>query len=76
MGELPSKKKKREAGGRATALPLPLFCDFSCPHAAFPPADAVGACRREQAVYCTLLEKYNNKNAKCIGNRKGERRKG
>lgn len=46
--------------------PLPFFCDFHCQYADFPPADAVGACRREQAVYCTLLKKFNNRNNKCI----------
>jgi hypothetical protein len=45
---------------------LPAFCDYSCPHAAFAPNDASGACRREQAVFCSLAKKYNNKNARCI----------
>ncbi|MEK9137204.1 MAG: hypothetical protein AAB393_08780, partial [Bacteroidota bacterium] len=43
---------------------LPMFCDYMCVHASFPPPDAVGACRKEVAVYCTLLKKYNNKNAR------------
>jgi len=51
---------------RPSSSTLPLYCDFGCPRAAFAPADAVGACRREQAVYCTLLKRYNNKNARCI----------
>ena len=50
---------------------LPLFCDFSCPHAAFAPADATGACRREQGVYCTLLRAFNNKNSPCKARRRG-----
>ena len=45
---------------------FPLFCDYACPHAAFPPADAVGACRREQGVFCTLLTRFNNKNGPCL----------
>ncbi len=45
---------------------VPAFCDYSCPHAAFAPNDASGACRREQAVYCSLVRKYNNKNARCL----------
>ncbi len=44
---------------------LPKYCDFSCRFASFAPADAVGACRREQAVYCTLLKEFNNKNSHC-----------
>ena len=44
---------------------LPLYCDFSCPKSDFPPTDAVGACRREQAVWCNVLNAYNNKNARC-----------
>ena len=44
---------------------LPLYCDFSCPKADFPPADAVGACRREQAVWCKLLKEFNTKNGRC-----------
>ena len=45
---------------------LPYYCDYSCPYASFPPSDAVGACRREAGVYCTMLERYNNKNARCL----------
>lgn len=45
---------------------LPQFCDYLCKHASFAPSDSVGACRREQAVYCVLLKRYNNKNASCL----------
>jgi len=45
---------------------LPMFCDFSCKYASFGKEDVSGACRREQAVYCTILRKYNNKNNKCL----------
>jgi hypothetical protein len=49
-----------------TPVDPPLFCDFSCPHAAFPPVDVMGACRREAGIYCSLLKRYNNKNAACL----------
>ena len=53
---------------KAKELPKdpPLFCDFSCRYASFGKRDVSGACRREQAVYCTILKKYNNKNNKCL----------
>jgi hypothetical protein len=44
---------------------LPLFCDFTCPHGMFAAHDAVGACRRDQAVYCRLLRSYVNKHSRC-----------
>ena len=73
------KAKRRKVGQSRMLTPpgtapstaeLPLYCDFSCPHAEFPPADAVGACRREQAVWCGVEEKYNSKNGKCLVSRK------
>ncbi|HTY37566.1 MAG TPA: hypothetical protein VMH23_10665 [Bacteroidota bacterium] len=45
---------------------VPHFCDFSCKYATFGKKDVSGACRREQAVYCTILKKHNNKNNKCL----------
>jgi hypothetical protein len=45
---------------------LPLFCDYLCKHARFPPNDAIGACRKEIAVYCDLFRRFNNKNARCL----------
>jgi hypothetical protein len=48
------------------AADLPEFCDFDCPHASFSPPDASGACRRDQAVWCALIGRYNNKNARCL----------
>ena len=45
---------------------LPVFCDYSCKYAEFSDPNAIGACRKELAVWCTLLKKYNNKNNKCI----------
>ncbi len=48
---------------------FPQYCDFDCRHAAFAPPDAVGACRKEQGVYCLAFATYNNKNARCLGTR-------
>ncbi len=48
---------------------LPVYCDFSCRFASFAPADSVGACRRDQAVYCKLLRQYNSKNSRCAARR-------
>lgn len=45
---------------------VPPFCDYSCRHADFPPEDTVGACRRELAVWCTALARFNNKNNRCL----------
>ncbi len=59
------KSKKKIQGDEFDVTNLPKYCDFACRYASFAPADAVGACRREQAVYCTLLKEYNNKNASC-----------
>lgn len=47
---------------------LPKYCDYFCKYAAFTDPNAVGACRRELAVWCTKIKKYNNKNNKCIAN--------
>ncbi len=69
----PSHRGPRSArltGQRATDDPLPLFCDFTCSHSAFAPPDASGACRREQAVYCALLCRFNNKNSRCAARNK------
>ncbi len=44
----------------------PVFCDYNCKYASFSNEEISGACRREQAVYCSILEKYNNKNNKCL----------
>ncbi|MBA4311617.1 MAG: hypothetical protein C0417_03200 [Chlorobiaceae bacterium] len=49
---------------------LPAYCDYSCKYAAFAPEDSTGACRREQAVYCKLVGKFNNKNANCLVKKK------
>jgi hypothetical protein len=44
----------------------PMYCDYSCKYASFGKKDVAGACRRELAVYCAILKKYNNKNNKCL----------
>jgi nitrite reductase/ring-hydroxylating ferredoxin subunit len=58
------KRPNKKAGEERKRLPA--FCDNSCPHARFAPTEASGACRREQAVYCALFKKYNNKNSACL----------
>ncbi len=55
-----TKKKKKEEE-------LPLFCDYTCKYAEFVDPNAVGACRRDLAVYCKKFKRYNNKNNKCLG---------
>ena len=45
----------------------PQFCDFSCAYADFSQPDAIGACRKDIAVYCAMFKSYNNKNSSCIG---------
>ncbi len=45
---------------------LPVFCDYSCKFADFTGPETIGACRRELAVWCKILERFNNKNAKCL----------
>jgi hypothetical protein len=45
----------------------PLHCDLTCRFAGFAPPAAVGACRRDQAVYCTAFSALNNKNSLCLG---------
>ncbi|MFN0157868.1 MAG: hypothetical protein ACKVRP_07335 [Bacteroidota bacterium] len=61
------KKAIHNLSKPTTQSDLPLFCDYTCRHAEFAPADASGACRREQAVYCALFKKFNNKNNRCLG---------
>ncbi len=61
---------KNNKKGKKVTVPaalLPLYCDFSCMHANFAKSDAVGACRRDAAVYCKKFKRYNNKNSHCIG---------
>lgn len=45
---------------------LPMFCDYTCKFAEFSDPNAIGACRKELAVWCSLLKKNNNKNNKCL----------
>jgi hypothetical protein len=58
----PRSKNRRKKEG---VTDLPVYCDFSCRFATFAPSDSVGACGREQAVYCTLLRQFNSKNSRC-----------
>jgi len=67
------RRKSRRATGkpvRPAVASFPLFCDFSCPHAGFAPTQAVGACRREQAVYCAFFRELNNKHSLCLERKK------
>jgi hypothetical protein len=57
--------EKKKAGNRTPSFPL--FCDFTCSYAQFAEPDAVGACRRELAVFCTKFNRHHNKNSTCIG---------
>ncbi len=45
---------------------FPLYCDYSCKFASFGNPSAIGACRKELAVWCKYFKKYNNKNNKCL----------
>ena len=62
MPKRPSKPDSALSG-------LPQFCDYGCSHAEFAPAETSGACRREQAVYCSLFHTFNNKHSICLGRR-------
>jgi hypothetical protein len=61
-----SAKKSSPIHPSATHGGLPAFCDYSCPHAGFAPKEAVGDCRKELAVYCSLLKRFNVKNNRCL----------
>jgi hypothetical protein len=64
-------KKARGAG--TPVANLHMFCDFSCPYAEFAPPQAVGACRREQAVYCAFYREFNSKHSFCLARKRGGR---
>jgi hypothetical protein len=66
-GNAPGRGKTVHAG-------LPLYCDYHCPHSSFAPADATGACRREQGVYCNILGSFNTKNSPCKARQSGGKR--
>lgn len=57
------KKKKIKY---VNLMELPDYCDYSCKYAEFTDPTSIGACRKELAVWCSILERYNNKNAKCL----------
>ncbi|MCF8240717.1 MAG: hypothetical protein K9J16_04965 [Melioribacteraceae bacterium] len=46
---------------------FPVFCDYSCQFADFTDPDAIGACRKDLAVWCDYFKRYNNKHNKCFG---------
>lgn len=49
-----------------TSAGIPLYCDFSCEHAAFSDPCAVGACRRDVGVWCNAARRYHTKHARCL----------
>ncbi len=53
---------------------FPDFCDYYCKYSAFADPSAIGACRKDLAVWCKFLNKYNNKHNKCLakGHTKGK----
>lgn len=48
----------------------PMYCDYSCKYADFCDPDAIGACRKDLAVWCKDFKRYNNKHNKCFGYKK------
>ncbi len=58
-------QKSRKPKTKAIPAGLPEYCDYSCRLADFAPTESVGACRREQAVYCTFLRQVTRKNSHC-----------
>jgi hypothetical protein len=52
----------------------PEYCDFTCPKADFGNPNVAGACRRDIAVWCVALQRYNAKHARCLlrGSSEGE----
>ena len=57
------RTKKKQAQN----IKFPKFCDFTCQYSAFSDPNAVGACRKELAVWCKHFKRFNNKNNKCLG---------
>ena len=51
---------------------IPEFCDFDCPHAAFPPAETAGICRTMSGVWCRKLKELTRKNTPCEWRRRRE----
>ncbi|MFC1513541.1 hypothetical protein ACFL5P_00875 [candidate division KSB1 bacterium] len=49
-------------------IKTPQWCDLKCEYASFPDEKAVdgsGSCRTFSALYCSILERYVQKNAPC-----------
>ena len=71
MAKMRKTAKQDGAGGReqndsASGGELPLYCDYSCPHADFSDPSAVGACRRDIGVWCGKAGRFHNKHARCL----------
>lgn len=60
--------KKKSAKTKIEAFPM--FCDYSCKHADFADPEAIGACRKDLAVWCKYFKRYNNKHNSCFENKK------
>ena len=58
-------KRKRKTIDKE--IDFPLFCDYTCKYSSFSAPAAIGACRKELAVWCKHFKRYNNKNNKCLG---------
>lgn len=58
MSEKKSRRKPDEV--------FPLFCDYSCIHAAFSDPATVGACRRDIGVWCGKARRLHPKHARCL----------
>jgi hypothetical protein len=69
MGGTTPRRARTRGIRRPAPDTLPQYCDFACPHAAFAPPDASGACRRDLTVRCTLFRIYTTKHAPCAGRR-------
>jgi hypothetical protein len=57
---------------------MPIWCDFSCPHASWPDEEALdgsGSCRTFIAVHCKKYDQLIEKNAPCLDTVKAKTKK-
>jgi len=52
---------------------FPLFCDYTCKHSGFADPDAIGACRKDLAVWCSFFKRYNNKHNRCFAQKSNKK---
>ena len=62
--------KKNSHKFKLTVSSAAEYCNYTCGYSRFAPPDSSGACRKEEAVWCSLVKKYNNKNNKCIAKKR------